>query len=250
MIPAVTDDETGAIPLPWSSAPDRGGQRFFRIDELGLGLNLISLGVPINDSSRAGVEGSGSDMPAKLTKKQLRVIAQKELQRDQTNVLAFVDPRREIEELPEGLETGHVKRRKRGARSDRDCIDEICEIIAAGITAKAACEYVGVPWATWQYWRRNNVENARENSDFAYESHLEVMADSTLLIFDQLKEQREAALKAYHEAYRAWQRWEPSEQQKERPPAPIYTGPSKLDLRIAKQRVKMRQWQFERLQKK
>jgi hypothetical protein len=28
-----------AIPLPWSSAPDRGGQRFFRADELGLGLD-------------------------------------------------------------------------------------------------------------------------------------------------------------------------------------------------------------------
>jgi hypothetical protein len=82
------------------------------------------------------------------------VIAQKELQREQTH--------REIEELPEGLETGHVKRPKRGARSDRDRIDEICEIISVGITAKAACEYVGVPWATWQYWRRNNVENARE----------------------------------------------------------------------------------------
>jgi hypothetical protein len=57
--------------------------------------------------------------------------------------LHSLDPRREIEELPEGLQTGHVKRRKRGARSDRDCIDEICEIISAGITAKVACEYVG-----------------------------------------------------------------------------------------------------------
>jgi hypothetical protein len=197
-----------------------------------------------------GSKESGSDMSGKLTRKQLRVIAQKELQREQTNVLAFVDPRREIEELPEGLETGHVKRRKRGARSDSDCIDEICEIISAGITAKAACEYVGVPWATWQYWRRNNVENARGKSDLAYELHLQVIADSTLDILDQFKEQCDAAAKACHEAYKAWQAWKPSEQQKERPPAPSYRGPSELDFRIAKQRVKTRQWYFERLQKK
>jgi Bacteriophage Sf6, terminase small subunit-like len=189
-------------------------------------------------------------MSAKLTKKQLRVIAQKDLQREQTNVLAFVNPRREIEELPEGLETGHVKRRKRGARSDSDCIDEICELIASGITAKAACEYVGVPWATWQYWRRNNIENARVTSDFAYKCHLEAIADSTLDILDQFKEQRDAAEKACREAYKAWQTWKPSEQQKERPLEPSYTGPSELDFRIAVQRVKTRRWYFERLQKK
>ena len=138
------------------------------------------------------------------------------------NVLAFVDPHREIEVLPEGLQTGHVKRRKRGARSDRDCVEEICEIISAGITAKAACEYVGVPWATWQCWRRNNVENARERSDLAYEWDLEVIADATLSIFDELKQERDSAVKAYHEAYEAWQTWKPLEHQKERPPAPSY----------------------------
>jgi hypothetical protein len=35
-----------------------------------------------------------------------------------------------------------------------------------------------------------------------------------------------------------------------RPPKPIYTGPFELDLRIAKQRVKTRQWHYDRLQKK
>jgi hypothetical protein len=189
-------------------------------------------------------------MSANLTKKQLRVIARKDLQREQTNVLAVVDPRREIEELPEGLQTGHVKRRKRGARSDRDCIDEICELIASGITAKAACKHVGVPWATWQYWRRNNVENARGKSDLAYECHLELLADSVLEIADQLKEQQDAAVKACEEAYEAWQAWKPSEEQKERPPRPIYRGPSELDFRIAEQRAKTRQWYCERLLKK
>jgi hypothetical protein len=79
----------------------------------------------------------------------------------------------------------------------------------------------------WQYWRSNNVENARRKSDFAYECHLQLLADTTLDIFEQL-----------------------TEQQKERPPAPSYTGPSELDLRIAKQCVKTRHWHFERLQKK
>jgi hypothetical protein len=44
---------------------------------------------------------------------------------------------REIEEIPEGLETGNTKRRKRGNRSDRDCVDEICDLVAQGITAMA-----------------------------------------------------------------------------------------------------------------
>ena len=193
-------------------------------------------------------EKAEENMSPKLTKKQLRVIAQTEFQREQTNVLAVVDPCREIEELPEGLETGHVKRRKRGARSDRDCIDEICELIASGITAKAACEYVGVPWATWQNWRRNDVENAGKKSDVAYECQLENMSDDIIEIFEQLKIKRDSAVKAYRKARKAWQKWEPTEQQKERPPAPIYSGPSELDFRIAKQRVKTRQWQFEQRQ--
>ena len=69
------------------------------------------------------MEYAENDMSARLTKKQLRVIAHQALLREQKkNLLAFVDPHREIEVLPEGLQTGHVKWRKRGARSDRDCI--------------------------------------------------------------------------------------------------------------------------------
>jgi hypothetical protein len=139
-------------------------------------------------------------------------------------VLAVVDPYREIKEPPEGLETGHVKRRKRGARSDRDRIDEICEIIASGVTAKAACEYVGVSLATWQHWRRNDVENAGKKSDLAYECQLESMSDDIIEIFEQLKKERDSAVKAYRKARKAWQKWEPTEQQKERPPAPSQGG--------------------------
>ena len=76
------------------------------------------------------------------------------------------------------------------------------------------------------------------------------MADATLDIFDELKQERDSAVKAYREAYEAWQTWKPSEHQKESPPAPSYRGPSELDLRIAELRVKIRHWHFERLQKK
>jgi hypothetical protein len=48
-----------------------------------------------------------------------------------------VDKNREIVELPPGLENGQTRKRKRGARTDSDYIDEICEIVAQGITATA-----------------------------------------------------------------------------------------------------------------
>lgn len=62
--------------------------------------------------------------------------------------LAFVDRNREIVELPAGLENGQTRKRLRGARTDSDCIDEICEIVAQGITATAIfidkCEHVSL----------------------------------------------------------------------------------------------------------
>jgi hypothetical protein len=67
---------------------------------------------------------------------------------EQADVLAFADRNREIVNLPKDLETGFTRRRKRGARTDRNCIDEICELIARGATATASVKYVGVPWAT------------------------------------------------------------------------------------------------------
>ena len=66
----------------------------------------------------------------------------------QADLLAFVDRNREIVELPAGLENGQTRKRLRGARTDSDCIDEICEIVAQGITATAIfigkCEHVSL----------------------------------------------------------------------------------------------------------
>src|SRR4029077_8307511 len=77
---------------------------------------------------------------------------------------------------------------------------------------------------------------------------LENMSDDIIEIFEQFKIKRDSAVKAYRKARKAWQKWEPTEQQKKRLPAPIYSGPSELDFRLAKQRVKTRQWQFEQRQ--
>ena len=107
------------------------------------------------------------------------------LAREQSDVLAFTDRHREIELLPEGLEVnGNVLRRKRGNRTDRDCIDEICELIAQGITVMASVRYVGVPYATWHKWIHLNHERAGEKYEFAYTCHLEAMADRTLQIYE------------------------------------------------------------------
>jgi hypothetical protein len=91
--------------------------------------------------------------PSKVGKKELAKLAS-----EQANVLAFADRNREIVELPEGLETGYTKRRKRGDRSDSDCINEICELVSQGITATASVRFVGVRWATWQAWLKKNRE--------------------------------------------------------------------------------------------
>jgi hypothetical protein len=126
--------------------------------------------------------------------------------RDQADTLAFADRNREIVELPAGLESGKTMRRKRGARTDADCIYEICELISRGITATATTEFVAVPWSTWHAWLRKNHEHARELFDFAYTCHLEAMADKTLMILDQLEERRESEMKKYHAEHCAWRK--------------------------------------------
>jgi len=123
---------------------------------------------------------------------------------EQAHALDFVDRNREIEELPPGLETGETKRRKRGARTDRDCIDEACGLIAQGITTMAAVKYVGVPYATWHKWIKFNHELAKEKYEFAYLCHLEAMADRTLQIYEAVKAQRESEVAKYITAHDVW----------------------------------------------
>jgi hypothetical protein len=179
--------------------------------------------------------------PSKTRTKELTKLAS-----EQSNVLAFADRNREIVELPEGLETGKVKRRKRGARTDRDCIDEICELIAQGITATASVKYVGVPWATWHKWVKLNHEQAREKYEFAYTCHLEVMADRTLQIYEELKAQRESEMSKFVAAHDAWRdQMDNLEKNKKPPREPIYRGPTEWELSLAEKRVSIRKWQLE-----
>jgi hypothetical protein len=190
-------------------------------------------------------------MTSKLTRKEVLQLASSELQREQSDVLAFVDKNREIVELPAGLETGFTQNRKRGARTDTDCINEICELVSQGITATAAVKYVGLPWATWQAWLKKNHENAREKFNFAYNCHLEVMADNTLRIYEQLKAEREAAMQAYHAAHKKWrQACDALREGDRRPSEPVYEGPGDWELSLADKRVKARQWHLERRHEK
>jgi hypothetical protein len=179
--------------------------------------------------------------PSKVGKKELVKLA-----REQADVLVFADRNREIVELPPGLETGGTMRRKRGARADRDCIDEICELIARGITATASVKYVGVPWATWQKWLKLNHERAPEQYEFAYTSHLEVMADRTLQIYEELKAQRDSEMAKFITAHDAWcERMDNLEKNEKPPREPTYRGPADWELSLAEKRVAVRKWQLE-----
>jgi hypothetical protein len=168
------------------------------------------------------------------------------LAREQSDVLAFADRHREIEVLPEGLETTHVTQRKRGNRTDRDCIDEICELIAQGITVMASVRYVGVPYATWHKWTKLNHEQAREKYEFAYICHLEAMADRTLQIYEELKALRESEMAKFIAAHDAWcDKVDALAKGEKAPREPVYRGPSEWELSLAEKRVSVRKWQLE-----
>jgi hypothetical protein len=179
--------------------------------------------------------------PSKLRTQELAKLAS-----EQPDALAFADRNREIVELPEGLETGETKRRKRGARTDRDCINEICELVSQGITATASVKYVGVPWVTWHKWLKLNHEQAREKYEFAYLCHLEAMADRTLQIYEELEAQRESALHEFYQAHDAWRNKVDTLEKGEKPPRePVYRGPTEWELSLAEKRVAVRKWQLE-----
>jgi hypothetical protein len=165
---------------------------------------------------------------------------------EQADVLAFADRNHEIVTLPKDLENGYTRRRKRGNRTDRDCIDEACDLIARGITATASIKYVGVPWATWQKWLKTNHERAAEQYEFAYTSHLEVMADRTLQIYEELKAQRESEMTKFIAAHDAWRdQMDNLEKNKKPPREPVYRGPTEWELSLAEKRVSVRKWQLE-----
>jgi hypothetical protein len=59
-----------------------------------------------------------------------------------------LDPYRKEEHLPSELIDGNALRRRRGTRTDEDCVNHVCELVACGMTCKAARDHVGVPAIT------------------------------------------------------------------------------------------------------
>jgi len=60
--------------------------------------------------------------------------------------------------VPKGLLSAADLRERRGDRSDGDCTDEVCLLVACGITLTKARDFVGVPHALWETWVRRDVE--------------------------------------------------------------------------------------------
>jgi hypothetical protein len=72
---------------------------------------------------------------------------------------------------------GNILRRVRGLRTDEDCISEVCELVACGVTCKAARAAIGIPTITWYKWRTANHCNLREKYAYALQCNLAEIAD-------------------------------------------------------------------------
>ena len=158
----------------------------------------------------------------------------------ENDVAAVLDPYRTQELLPSGLTNGQTLRRYRGERTDADCVNEVCELVASGITCKAARRHVGVPTTTWKAWRRDNVANVKEKYAIARECQLEEFGDDTIEIFEEVKQQREDALKRWREELKVWDASDKSTRE------PEYEGPTDFDLRIAEMRARRRELTLEK----
>jgi hypothetical protein len=91
-----------------------------------------------------------------------------------------------------------------------------------------------------------NHERARESYEFAYTAHLEVMADRTIQIYEELKALRESKMAVYIEAHDAWCDKMDEVKKGEKPPRePVYRGPTEWELSLAEKRVAVRKWQLE-----
>ena len=149
--------------------------------------------------------------------------------------------------------------RKRGARADDDVIQEAMEIFAQGITLTASLRYVGLPYATWHKWLKQDHCQSKERYSFALNCHLEAMSDKTLHVIEQLEADRAVAKKTlreklaqWHKAHRdhelAMRKWRASDEKTrgeepfyDGPTEPTYDGPEEWEL--ASTREKLKTWQ-------
>ena len=186
--------------------------------------------------------------------------AGREVAKINNDALAFAERNREIVELPEGLETNLTLKRKRGARTDDDVIEEAMEIHGQGITLMASLRYVGVPYTTWHRWHKRDHCHAKERYEFAHHCHMEAMSDKSLQLIEQLIAQRKGAKRKLRERLAQWHKahqdfddehdkWSekdaatrgPAPRYKG-PPEPSYDGPEDWELAAAREQLKT--WQL------
>jgi hypothetical protein len=73
------------------------------------------------------------------------------------------------------------------AYATNDVIQEAMEIFAQGITLTASLRYVGLPYAMWQNWLKQDHCQSKERYLFALNCHLEAISDKTLHVIEQLE---------------------------------------------------------------
>ena len=154
--------------------------------------------------------------------------------------------------LPEEECNGYVKRRARGAKTDAQCVNEVCALVAQGLTLKTSLRIVGVPQVTWYKWRQDNIAQLLEKFEFANICNLDGMADDVIEILEDLKrkydeaqKQYNAAMEEYNEKLAEWGSL-PKDARGARPVEPHYKGPTDLGLKLAQARVDDRKWFLER----
>lgn len=121
--------------------------------------------------------------------------------------------------------------RARGMKSDIECINEVCGLVANGMGAVEAVKQVQLPWSTWHSWVERNHLLAKERYALAYKMHLEIRADQTIKIYDDLLEERRIKRAEYFKDHDDWRAAEG------KGPEPIYKGPTEWELTAAKARV-------------
>jgi hypothetical protein len=139
---------------------------------------------------------------------------------------------------PNGLPNAQTMMRQRGEREDLDCINDVCGRIARGTLVTVAVVEVGVHWALWHKWQYENYLNARDRYKLAYQMHLEVMADRTQQMVEQLEAERKACKQRYYDAHREWREWSGDKDDPKRPREPIYEGPEEWELNAVKEKLR------------
>lgn len=176
------------------------------------------------------------------------------------NLRAAASKVREIASIPQGLANGQVMRRKRGDASDESTIDLICTLVSNGATVVDALNEAKLDRECWYRWRRENHFDANNKYQEAALCYLELMADRTLKVFEDLEAKREAAkqtlrdrMTIYYAAQdrhekdlRKWRGQDPEARGEapmyEGPREPKYDGPEEWELSSAKEKAAM--WKF------